>query len=422
MTIGSIENVAVLVIINGFQELKVSGEVNKHKQLISNSPGITELVQVLSACDVIAFDTEFIRDSTFFPKVEIIQLATEKDSWIVDVQAFQNHKEELKPLLGVFTDRNILKVAHAIQGDQESLLTTFGVVASPSIDTAIAASFCGYGDSVGLAALVKEVLGQTIKKGHARTNWSVRPLPDQLIDYALADVEYLVVLWKKLAEKLEGNGRKSWALQTSQKYEDPKIYAPKPEELALKIASSHRLDKKGFAALVELVQWRELRVREANLPRRWVADDNVLLDLARVKPKDLEHLKAFRGLNKGEIRNSGQVILEALERASKNENVVLPERNKFETPSEDEAQVLDLLKCYLGIKANRLKIASRHLAGANQLLNLIRSKVKTVDEIISNKIMSGMAADLVGKELISILDGKIALSVKDGRIEEVEIK
>ena len=155
-----------------------------HPELVKSADQVLEVAEKLSRCDVIAFDTEFIRESTFFPIVEIIQVATDEESWLIDAQAFKKgyrpgaqggFNSDLQPLLDVFTNPSILKILHAAQGDQECLYTSFGVTASPTLDTAVAASLCGMGDGIGLSKLVKSVMGVELKKGHARTNWSVRP-------------------------------------------------------------------------------------------------------------------------------------------------------------------------------------------------------------------------------------------------------
>src|SRR6185312_2532005 len=157
-----------------------------HPTLITTAGQIRELADKLKGRDIIAFDTEFIRESTFYPIVEIIQVATDEESWLVDAQAFKKgfrpgprggYDPGLEPLLDIFRDKSILKIVHAAQGDQECLYTSFGVLATPSLDTAVAASLCGLGDGIGLSKLLKAVLDVEIKKGHARTNWSVRPLP-----------------------------------------------------------------------------------------------------------------------------------------------------------------------------------------------------------------------------------------------------
>ncbi len=397
-----------------------------HPELISTADKIQELANSLQGRDVIAFDTEFIRESTFFPIVEIIQVATDEESWLVDAAAFKkgfrpgpkgSYQPGLKPLLDIFENKSILKVLHAAQGDQECLYTSFGVVASPTLDTAVAASLCGMGDGIGLGKLLKLALDVTIKKGHARTNWSVRPLPSQLIEYAHADVEHLVLLGRKLMEQLDVLGRKPWALELSAKWEDASLYETDIEGLATKLARGGRMDKRGYPALVELIRWREERVRQLNLPRRWVADDAVLLDLAHVRPKDMEHLGAFRGLNKGELKNSGEAILKALKRASEADDIVMPKLPKPEIPSAEEGQVLDLLRCFVGILADQHRIAAKHLMTAAQLLPLLRNKVETREDLVKAGILGEDASRLIGDEILAMVRGQRALSIQGTQIK-----
>ena len=393
--------------------------MKQNLELLSSPSEIRALAANLKQKKIIAFDTEFIRETTFYPVVEIIQVATDEESWLIDAQAFfvkdgGEKREGLRPLLDIFEDRSILKVLHAAQGDQECLFTAFGVVATPSFDTAVAASLCGYGDGIGLGNLLKAVLGVTIKKGHARTNWSVRPLPAQLSEYAHADVIHLVEAAEKLISELDQLKRKDWALELSAKWEDKKLYMPDPDGLANKLGKGGRLDQKGYAALVELVRWREERVRQLNLPRRWVADDNILMDLAQVRPKDIAHLSAFRGLNKGELKNSGEAILTALQRASESAPISAPKNPRTEMATGEESQAVELLKCYVGILADRQQVAIKHLMNAAQLLPLLRSQVTTVEDFVTQGVLSESSARLIGPEVLAMLQGKRALSLDSG--------
>lgn len=376
---------------------------------------IEALAAELSKHSIIAFDTEFIRENTFYPSVELIQVATREQSWLVDTQAFRGkNAPALRPLLDVFENPKILKILHAAQGDQECLYTSYKVVAKPSFDTAVGAALCGFGDGIGLGNLLKAVLNVSLKKGHARTNWAARPLPPQLIEYAHSDVEFLVEAAELLLSKLDENGRRDWALELSAKWEEPSLYEPDPEGQTQKLAKSGRMDARTYATLLELMRWREERVRSLNLPRRWVADDQVLLDLANVKPKDIDHLSAFRGLNKGEMKTSGEKILEAIRRGQESKEGKPPENPRTDHPTPDESQALDLMKTYLGILADRERIAVKHLLTMGQLLPLLRERVDHPDAWVEKKLLSGEAARLVGPELLALLHGKRALSL-DGR-------
>jgi len=388
------------------------------------------LAEELSKHEIIAFDTEFIRETTFYPIVEIIQVATSDESWLVDAQIFKKgfrpgptggFDSGIQPLLDIFQNKKILKVVHAAQGDEECLFSSFGILATPIVDTAVVASLCGMGDGIGLGKLLKQVLNVEIKKGHARTNWSVRPLPEQLLEYAHADVEHLVKLGTTLLADADRLGRKQWALELSAKWEERSLYDTDLASLAEKLARGGRLDKRGYAALVELVKWREGRVRQLNMPRRWVADDAVLVDLANVRPKDLAHLSAFRGLNKGELKNSGEAILEAIERSNQIEGLTISRMPRPEIPTAEESQVLDLLKCYVGILADQHKIAAKHLMTTAQLLPLLRGQIDTPEDIVRAGILSEESARLIGNELIALLKGKRAFTVYRGPTAQIRI-
>ena len=189
------------------------------------------------------------------------------------------------------------------------------------------------------------------------------------------------------------------------------------EGIAQKMSRGRKLDRKGYAALFALVQWREDRVRQLNLPRRWVADDHVLLDLANVRPKDLAHLSAFRGLNKGELKNSGEAILKALRVGEESEGLAAPTTVKTAIPTLEESQALELLRCYVGILADRHKIAAKHLLTATCLLSLLRSKAEVPEDLSRLEILSAEAAKLIGEELIAMIRGKRALLIRNRGIE-----
>lgn len=393
-----------------------------HPNPLTDSKEIQQLAQTLSQADCIAFDTEFIRENTFYPSVELIQIATRTESWLVDAQAFRGKNAvHLKPLLDIFENPKILKVLHAAQGDQECLYTSYKVVAKPSFDTAVGASLCGLGDGIGLGPLIKNVLGVTLKKGHSRTNWAARPLPKQLLEYAHADVQFLIEAADKLFEMLDKKKRREWALELSAKWENTKLYENDPEGLALKLAKGGRLDSKAYAALVELMRWREDRVRQLNLPRRWVADDQTIVDLANVRPKDIDHLSTFRGLNKGEVKNSGERILQAILK-SKESKVELPKSQKTDHPADSELQVIELLKAYLNILADREGIAVKHLMTVSQLLPLIRAKVTDPKDLVTKGFLSEAAAQWVGDEVVALLQGQRALAIRDGGVAVISTK
>ena len=388
-----------------------------HTVPLMKSAEIRELAKELSAEKVIAFDTEFIRENTFYPIVEILQVASRDKSWIVDLKAFQGERRgELQPLWDVFSDPKILKVAHAIQGDQECLFTSFGVLATPAFDTAAGASLLGLGENIGLAALLREVMGVELEKGHSRTNWSVRPLPDQLIHYALQDVAHLVECTEKLKAQLDSRNRWDWALELSSKWSNPSLYESDPKGMTEKLSKGVRLDARSFSILFNLVSWREKRVRDLNIPRKWLADDQVLVDLAKVKPKDQTHLSAFRGLNRGELKTQGAQILEAI-RLGKEHPLAPPKRPTTDlSPTFDEGLVIEFVKAYLNWLAAREKVSVRVLLTVAQILPILRTSFETSEDLVEKGLMTEEVARLIGTDLVDFLKGKQGVRIADRRL------
>ncbi len=388
--------------------------MKSHPKLLATAEEIINLSVHLSTQAMIALDTEFIRESTFFPVMALIQVASETQSWLVDPLALVDN--ELKPLFDVLTNPKVIKVLHASQADQECLYTNYGIVAAPSFDTAAAASLCGYGDSIGLSKLLKEVLDVNLRKGHARTDWTVRPIQDQLLQYAHADVHFLLPVANKLLDRLDQNGRRAWAFELSARFENKKNYELNAEGIAAKLVKNGRLDRRGYATLQKLVTWREKRVRDIDVPRRRVADDDVLMDLANARPKDLNHLSAFRGLNRGEFKASGQAILDAVKKAALIEERDLPEVPKPEMPEPHEARAIELVQCFIKQLADKLEISARHLVTSDELLPLLRGRFTTVEQAVKAGHLTAGAGKLIGGDLLAIIAGKRALSLDNSQI------
>ncbi len=407
-------------------------------QLISTAKEIQALAKKLSKVSEIAFDTEFIRESTFYPKLEILQIATLEEGWLIDVQAFQEpakksaskttprfNTEALKPLIEVLVDPAILKIVHAAHGDQECLLSAFGVVASPIFDTAVGASLCGLGDNIGLGNLLMSVLKIEHPKGYARTNWSKRPLPKPVLEYALLDVKHLVQIAHVLFERLEKSNRKEWSFELSSKFCDVNLYEVPPEDITKRLAQSGKFNMRDYAILLELVKWREKRVRDLNVPRRWLADDGVLIDLAKIKPTSLEQLQGFRGLSKGEHRSpNADKLLEAVALGMKQE-IELPgdlKKRSAHHPSADETRATELLRCCLTILSEKYELASKHIVTPQNILPLIRLKSKTLAEFEESKLVSSQLGPEGMKELFLFLSGEKGLAIERGKVMLLPVK
>ncbi|MBS1959979.1 MAG: HRDC domain-containing protein [Bdellovibrionales bacterium] len=404
--------------------------------LISTPEAIHQLVKDLVKVDRFAFDTEFIRESTFYPQLEILQIGAhvgpkgEIQTWLIDVPAFLKLDEEgkkkpgtsLAPLIDLFVDPKILKIVHAAHGDQECLWAAFGALASPVFDTAIGASLVWLGDNIGLGNLLKQVLGIEIPKGYARTNWAKRPLPKPVLEYAALDVKHLIEASDVLFGKLDKENRREWALELSSKFSDVTLYEPPPEDIAKRLAQSGKFNVKDFLVLLELVRWRETRVRELNVPRRWLADDGVLIDLAKIKPRDIEELQGFRGLSKGEARGSqGGRILNAIRKGvdSKDAIPVDIKERAIRQPSGDESRAMELLRVCLQLMSEEFGIASKHIVQPNHVLPLLRLRPESPKQLRESGFISGQIGDEGLLKIYAFLKGEAGLRLDRGKVKLV---
>jgi ribonuclease D len=242
-----------------------------------------------------------------------------------------------------------------------------------------------------------------------------RPLPAQLLEYAHADVSSLVRLGRAIMARLERLGRLDWAMDLSHELTDPALYESRPKAIANKLYLGGKIDAASYPLLLALVEWRESRIRELDVPRRWLADDQLLVDLARVRPKDLSHLKSFRGLNKGEITKHGEKIIRILNKPHPVSDPNPPERHRTRPPTQDEARAMDLVKVYVALLSDHHQIAPKHLINSKNLLLLVRERPQTQEALVRGEFMSHGAAAMIGEEIISILRGERALILAEGR-------
>lgn len=389
--------------------------MNLHFDLVDRPETLKAIAEKLASQDIIAFDTEFIRESTYLPKLALIQVATREESWLIDPLALRH--ESTASLLEVLQDPKILKVLHSAHGDQECLFHSYGITAAPTLDTFEAASLLGLGESVSLRDLIRMELGLNVGKSHARTDWLKRPISEELKKYAISDVQYLVEIGDRLLGRLEKLGRKEWAFELSAYYENSKLYSDNSAELAEKLAKSGRISARSFAILRELVAWREQRARALNIPRRRIADDETLFHIANARPTSVDQLSKFRGLNSGEIQRQGKALIDRIKVQLDTPSEGLPAVPQVSIPSAVQARVVDLLGAYLRVLSERYEIAARHLFTTQELRKIVLDNMIDPKQWVEKGLCSPRVSELIGEELGAMLRGKRALSIEGGKIK-----
>ena len=364
----------------------------------------------------LCFDTEFIRERTYAPVLEIVQVASGDGSVLalIDVPAL---RDDLQPLHALFTDPSVLKIVHAGGQDMEILSANMGFVPAPVYDTQVAAAFAGWSLQTGYGALVQAALNVRLDKNEGFSDWSRRPLTDSMKRYAENDVRYLPALHQKLAALLEKRGRTQWAQEQTDRLLERAAEVTAPADLWKRVGGKNILDSRGLAVLRELALWRDDEAQKRNRPRRTTAKDEALIEIAKRLPQTAEAVLDLRGgpPNLGE-RAAGEIAL-AVRRG-----LAVPdkERPRPELPPalDDQGAVLvELLSAVVRALALEENFPAALLASGDELRNLaaVRKKPSLWPE---SPLFDGWRGAILGDTLRGILTGEksVAWDGEAGRL------
>jgi ribonuclease D len=366
----------------------------------------------LAKAPYVAVDTEFVRETTFWPDLCLIQIAGGAEEALIDPLA---PGIDLAPFFELMANRAVLKVFHAARQDLEIIHLRCKIVPAPIFDTQVAAMVCGFGDSISFSNLVKGITGKDIDKSSQFTDWRRRPLTPKQLTYALSDVTLLRPVYEHLAAKLEATGRAGWLDQEMALLTDGSTYEQHPENawtrLKLRVKS-----RKALGVLVEVAAWRERTAQSQNVPRGRVLKDEAIYDIANQMPKTVEELGELRTINDGFARSArGQELVGAVRAGLSRDPASLPPLERgTATPVEAQA-VLELLKVLLKAAAAEHGVAPKMIATSDDLERLA---VEGEPDILALK---GWRRELFGTKAIALKSGKLALKVQDGAIEAVEV-
>jgi ribonuclease D len=232
--------------------------------------------------DLIALDTEFIRERTYYPQLALVQLAIRDDVLLID-PLVPGMADALRPML---LDPAVTKLMHSASEDLQALLRGAGAAPAPLFDTQVAAAMCGFGASLSYQKLVEQVTGTQLEKGETRSDWLRRPLSESQLKYAADDVLHLHEIHAVLSAKLRELGRESWAQQDSERaIANARNEADDPLP-HLSLRSAERLDPDAQARLCRLLRWRDAHARIWDRPKSWVLDNELAVIVSRQVPAD----------------------------------------------------------------------------------------------------------------------------------------
>lgn len=371
---------------------------------VDTEAGLSKLCEQLRGKPVLVLDTEFLREKTYYAQLCLIQVAAEGVIACVDPLAIN-----IDPLLDIIYDPNVVKVMHSARQDLEILFDLRGDLPRPLFDSQVAATLMGFGEQIGYANLVQQMLGVELDKMHTRTDWSQRPLDDEQLRYAADDVRYLFTVYHQQVETLRRKGRIDWLQEDFNELTNLDAYAPPPEVLWKRVRGAQKLKPAQLAVLRGLAVWREERARKINRPRRWVLKDEVMVDIARRGPRKLADLEKIRGLEGKILHQHGDDLLKVIADEQASDSSAWPTRpsSRRLTPAQDA--LVDLLMAVVRIRGAENEVSPGLLANRKAVESLVAGEVGV-------SVLHGWRAELAGHDLQAILAGERLLRVENGQL------
>jgi len=376
-----------------------------HAEYVDTPSALEALVARSAGRAWIALDTEFMRERTYFPKLCLVQLATE--DWVACIDALA--LPDLGALAPLLTGGRVVKVLHSARQDVEALLAAAGILPAPLFDTQIAAALLGYSEQVSYAELVQSLLGDALEKGHTRTDWTRRPLSAGQLEYAAADVYHLARIYPLLRQRLEAAGRLAWHAEECALLAERGLYETEPEQSWRRIRGGGRLRGRHKAALRGLAAWREREAVRRDQPRGFIVRDAALLGLAERLPADRSALARVPEIGTGTVKRYGRQVLEIVAAAGEEGAPTAGADTARRLEPAEQALLGELLEL-VRQRAADLDISASMLATRSQVEALVR------EPAAASRLLGGWRRSLVGDDLMAILRGRQRLARRGERL------
>ncbi|MFT6658444.1 ribonuclease D [Maritalea sp.] len=377
-------------------------------KIITSTKDLAEFCDAAKNFDFVTVDTEFLRETTYWPILCLVQMATPEEAVIVDpmVEGF-----DLGPMFELFQNKSVVKVFHAAKQDIEIFVKLSGDAPQPVFDTQVAAAVCGFGDSISYDNLVRMITGTQLDKSSRFTNWSHRPLTDKQLTYALGDVTHLRDCYLHIVDLLEEKDRLPWIEDELAALMDRNNYLVQPEDAwkRLKMKVNRPRD---LAMMQELAAWRELKAQQQDVPRGRVVKDDAIYELAQQQPNSTKAFDRLRSFSKGFGRSSSaDEIIKIVAQVQSIDKDDLPKVPRKPNGPSPKGAIGDLLRVLLKAVSETEGVAPRIIASSDD-----------IDQIVLNdnadvQALSGWRREVFGNKALAIKSGKLALgATPDGII------
>ncbi len=379
--------------------------------IVTTTSELAALCKRLARFPVVTVDTEFMRETTFWPKLCVVQMASAEEAMIVDATA---KDIDLDPFFKLMKNEKVIKVFHAARQDIEIIHHLGGLIPHPVFDTQVAAMVCGFGESVSYDQLVHRLTGARIDKSSRFTDWSRRPLSQRQVEYALADVTHLRDVYQALAARLEEQSRSEWVREEMDVLTSPDTYRQEPEvawkRLKLRVRKPIEL-----AVLREVAAWREREAQARDVPRGRVIKDDAIYEIAAQQPTTAAALascapsRAASSAHALPTRSSLPCAPPSPSRATQ-----LPRLPKHRPAANGNGAAVDLLKVLLKMTSESHGVASKIIATVDDLEAIAN------DDKADVPALHGWRRELFGETALKLKSGRLALAVKQNHVVAIE--
>lgn len=384
---------------------------NFDMSLIVSSQHLREICARLARHPFITVDTEFLRETTFWPKVCVIQLASDEEAVAIDALA---EDLDLAPFFELMANPQVEKVFHAARQDIEIIWNQAKIIPTPLFDTQVAAMVCGFGDQVSYQELVSSICRTVLDKSSRFTDWSRRPLSDAQIEYALADVTHLREVYRHLRARLERSGRDLWLSDEMATLMSPATYDMNPLQAWERYRNRARKPR-DLAVLMELAAWREQEAQTRDVPRARILKDDALIEIALAAPRTAEALVNLRAFPRGMERSrAGAEILAAIERGLARDPKTLPKIERERRGSNGGAATVELLKVLLRQVSEKHGVATKMIATVDDLEAIASTDNADVPAL------KGWRREIFGARALELKRGRLALTIENGKVATLE--
>ncbi len=378
--------------------------------LITTTSELSAVCSRLKRHPFVTIDTEFLRETTYYPILCVAQLASPDEAVVIDAMA---SGIDLAPFFDLMADEKVLKVFHAARQDIEIVWHRARMVPHPIFDTQVAAMVLGYGDSISYDQLVQRITGDVLDKSHRFTDWARRPLSEAQVTYAVSDVTHLRDVYHALAADLKRRGRADWLADEMAVLTSPETYRAEPDRAWMRLRTRVRKPKE-LGVLIEVAAWREREAQERDVPRGRIVKDDAIGDIVVQAPTTPERLASLRSLPKGFERSKlGEGIIDAVKRGLARDPKTLPQIERAKSAPNGAATV-ELMKVLLRMTAERHGVAAKIIATVDDLESI------AADDAAEVPALSGWRRELFGEKALALKHGRLSLAIERGQVVAAE--